>query len=81
MPENRKAFCGTVATTERSSARSRSRTSTPSMLTRPSVASRSRGSRPTSVVLPDPVEPMTAVIVPGAISKSISARTREAAPG
>ena len=81
VPEKRKAFCGTVATALRSSTGSRARTSTPSRLTVPSVTSSRRGRRLTSVVLPDPVEPMKAVVVPGAMSRVMSARTREAAPG
>ena len=39
VPENRTAFCGTLATRVQSRSRSRSRTSTPSTSTLPAVAS------------------------------------------
>ena len=65
MPENRYGFCGTRPTVRDSSAGSRSRTSTPSTRTVPPVTSNSRGTRLSSVVLPLPVLPMTAVVSPG----------------
>ena len=66
MPENRYGFCGTRPTARDSGSGSRSRTSTPSTSTAPPVASNSRGTRLSSVVLPLPVLPMTAVVSPGA---------------
>ena len=64
VPVNRYGRCGTRPTVRDSSAGSSSRTSTPSTSTVPPVASNSRGTRLSSVVLPLPVLPMTAVISP-----------------
>ena len=81
VPENRYGFCGTRATASVSSARARSVTGTPSTSTSPDVASYSRGSRLISVDLPEPVEPMIAVVVPGATAKLTSSSTGASAPG
>ncbi len=58
-----------------------SRTSTPSSDTVPSVASKNRGTSFTSVVLPEPVEPMMAVVWPGRVLKLTEATTGSAASG
>ena len=81
VPENRKARWGTQATFSRSSQGSTSRTSTPSTLTLPSVTSSRRGMRLTRVVLPEPVEPMKAVVRPGRRTRSMSSSTGASAPG
>ena len=47
----------------------------------PEVGSISRGSRLTRVVLPDAVEPMIAVVVPGARIIDTESRTASWAPG
>ncbi len=65
VPANRYGFCGTSPMVRVITSGSRSRTSTPSRWTLPSVASNSRGTSPSSVDLPLPVEPMTAVVRPG----------------
>ena len=81
VPVNRNAFCGTSPNRDQSSSGSIRRTSTPSTTTRPAVASNSRGSRLTSVVLPAPVEPMTATVWPGRAEKLTSLSTGSSAPG
>ena len=75
----RSAARGRCGSTSRSG--SRSRTSTPSTSTSPSVASKRRGSRLTSVVLPAPVLPMMAVVVPAVAVKSRFVSTGASAPG
>ena len=58
---------------------SQSRTSTPSTRTDPPVASKSRGISEIRVVLPEPVEPMIAVVWPGSAVKVMSRSTGESA--
>lgn len=53
----------------------------PPTRTAPAVTSMSRGTRPSSVVLPEPVDPTTAVVVPGRTSKVMSDNTFSSAPG
>ena len=55
--------------------------SVPPMSTAPSVTSIRRGSSATKVVLPEPVDPTTAVVVPGAVRKLMSRNTDSSAPG
>ena len=59
------ASSNAVATTVRSWASGRSRTSTPSRVTRPAVTSKSRPTSAVSVVLPEPVAPTRATVSPG----------------
>src|SRR5690554_2745810 len=58
-----------------------SRTSTPSTRTAPPVTSNSRGTRLSKVDLPEPVEPMIAVVLPGSATRSTPCRTAFSAPG
>ena len=58
-----------------------SRTSTPSIVTEPPVTSNRRGTRLTSVVLPEPVLPITAVTSPGLATRSTPRSTGSSAPG
>ena len=81
MPVNRYGFCGTRPTVRGQQRRVESRTSTPSTSTSPPVASNSRGTRLSSVVLPLPVLPMTAVISPGRAVRSTPHSTGASAPG
>ena len=73
--ENSVGSSNAVATIVRRLASSRSRTSTPSMVTRPAVTSYSRGTSAVSVVLPEPVAPTTATVSPGATSRFTSRST------
>ncbi len=81
VPVNRYGFCGTRPMRVQSIWGSRSRTSTPSTDTVPDVASNSRGTRETSVVFPDPVLPMTAVVCPATARNEMPDSTGAAAPG
>ncbi len=72
------ASSNAVATVERSEGSVRSRTSWPSMVTRPEVTSRSRGTSAVRVVLPEPVAPTTARVSPGRTS---SHEIRQHRPG
>src|SRR6478672_1306266 len=64
-----------VATSERRWARLMSRTSTPSMVTRPAVTSYRRGTSPVRIVFPEPVAPTSATVSPGATSRLTSRST------
>ena len=64
VPEKRYGRCGTSPIRLHSTSGASSRTSTPSTNTEPDVASNSRGTRWSSVVLPEPVLPMIAVVSP-----------------
>jgi len=81
VPVNRYGFCGTIPTRLHRYSGSRSRTSTPSTSTCPPVASKRRGTSPSNVVLPAPVLPMIAVVVPGAAVNVTSCSTGASAPG
>jgi hypothetical protein len=81
VPVNRWECWGTMAMAARSWSRGRSRMSCPARVMLPLVASRKRGIRFSSVVLPLPVAPTIAVVVPGAAVKVISASTGASAPG
>ena len=81
MPENSHGFCGTIATALTSSWRGMRVTGWPSISTLPDVGEYSLGSSPASVVLPLPVEPMIAVVVPGAAAKEMCSSTGFSAPG
>ncbi len=61
---NRNVSCGTKPISRRSASGSRSRTSTPSTVTRPLVGSSNRGIRFTSVLFPLPVCPTIATVLP-----------------
>lgn len=57
------------------------RTSTPPTSTTPEVTSNRRGTSETSVVLPEPVAPMIAVIRPAPASRFTLRSTGDSAPG
>ena len=76
---NRNVSCGTKPICRRSSAGSSLRRSMPSSSTAPPVGSNSRGSRFTSVLLPEPVWPTTASVVPAGMRRSIPLSARTAA--
>ena len=65
----------------RSSARSMSRMSTPSRVTEPCVTSYRRGMSWTRVDLPQPVEPMMAVVRPGSAVKLMCSSIGQSASG
>ena len=81
VPENSHGFCGTIATAPTRSWRGMWVTGWPSISTRPEVGEYSLGKSPASVVLPLPVEPMIAVVVPGAASNEMCSSTGFSAPG
>ena len=81
VPVNRYGFWGTSPISPHRSSGSSSRTSTPPTRTRPSVGSNSRGTRLTRVDLPEPVDPMTAVVSPGRTVNEMSQSTGASAPG
>src|SRR5882757_7588658 len=62
----------TTAITARSEATSTSRTSVPSTSTAPALTSYRRGMSCTSVVLPEPVAPTSATVLPAGTSRSTS---------
>ena len=66
---------------DQSASGSSSRTSVPATATLPPVTSKSRGTRLTSVVLPAPVEPITATVWPGRALSETSQSTGDSAPG
>ena len=76
VPENRYGFWGTNPIEPHSTSGSSSRTSTPPTSTEPDVASNSRGTKPTRVVLPAPVLPTMAVVVPATVVKEMSRQHR-----
>ena len=80
-PANSTAFWETYPSLSRSFFRSYSRTSTPSTLTLPLLTSYSLGSRLTSVVLPEPVAPINAIVSPLWAVKVISPNISASAPG
>ena len=68
--EKRNGSCDTIPTARRSSSRRRSRTSAPSSSTRPSVGSTKRGTNWVSVVLPEAVGPISAMVRPAGTSRT-----------
>ncbi len=81
VPVNRYACCGTSPILARSTSGSSVRMSAPLTRTSPPVTSTSLGTRFTSVVLPAPVLPMIAVVLPASARKEMSRSTGSAAPG
>ncbi len=80
VAENRNGSSVTTAIARRSETRSTSRTSAPSIRTDPVVASYSRGSSETSAVLPEPIAPTSATVLPASISRSMSRRAGRELP-
>ena len=81
MPENSQARCGTSPIADQRTSGASRRTSTPPTSTLPPVTSNSRGTRLTIVLLPAPVDPITATVWPGRAAKETSRTTGESAPG
>ena len=80
--ENSVGSSNAVATSWRRWARSRSRTSTPSIVTAPPVTSNNRGTNAVRLDLPVPVAPTTATVSPGWMSRLTSRSTgSSSAPG
>ena len=75
VAEKRKLSCGTKPTAPRSVSSGIPRTSWPSTKRVPGGASKSRGRRETRVLLPAPVGPTTATVVPAGTTRSMSRRT------
>src|SRR5437867_8498665 len=75
VPLKRYAVCGTSPMRAQSPSRSRSRTSRPSTSTTPDVTSKLRVTRLTTVLFPEPVPPMIAVVRPGRASNVKPCRT------
>ena len=76
LAENRKGSSLTTATALRSERRSTSRTSAPSSSTLPALVSYRREISETRLVLPEPVAPTSATVVPAGTSRSTSQSTR-----
>ena len=81
VPENKYGFCGTIATAPTSCARRNDATSRPPTSTRPPVGAYRRGINPNNVDLPEPVEPIIAVVSPGLAWKEMPSSTGSSAPG
>jgi hypothetical protein len=81
LAENNVASSNAVATVARSSSRRRSRMSHPPMEMHPAVTSYSRGTNSSSVVLPDPVAPTSAMVSPSRMVKSTPRSTSSSASG
>ena len=80
VSENRNGSSSTTAIALRSDTTSTSRTSAPSISTAPERGSYSRGSSWTSVVLPDPVAPTSAIVEPGSTVSDTSRRASGPVP-
>src|SRR5699024_2012518 len=72
VPENRVFFCSTTETWFLNTSVSYLRTSTPPTQTEPSSTSYSRQIRLTRLLFPEPVPPMTPIVSPLLICRSIS---------
>ena len=69
VSENRNVSCGTMPIARRSDASESCRTSWPSISTWPEVASKRRGIRWTRELLPAPVGPTIATVLPAGIAR------------
>ncbi|KAF0646663.1 hypothetical protein K701_27155 [Streptomyces fradiae ATCC 10745 = DSM 40063] len=81
MPEKSTGSSNALHTADRRSARAVSRRSTPSRVIRPDVGSSSRDSSDSSVLLPDPVAPATATVLPARIVRSTPRSAAARPPG
>ena len=80
VPLNKNAFCGTQPTSERSICWGMVRMSCPCRRITPSLTSCRRSSRSATVLFPEPVPPMMAVVSPGG-RRSSDRKTGDSAPG